>query len=159
MQQRMQEMQDRLGLMEVDGQSGGGAVKIRMTCRGEVMAVTIDPSVIVAEEKEVMEDLVMAAVNAARENADSTLAAETRQMMEGLGLPGDTQNCRACKRVDYDVAIIGAGFCGTMVAVNLAAADAGLKIALIERRRSPGRGRRLWHAGPMRICSMSAPAG
>lgn len=88
MQQRMQSMQEKLAQMEVEGQAGGGLVKVIMTCRGEVRKIDI-----AAEaqngEKEMLEDLVMAAINLARDNADNTLATETRKMMEELGLPTD----------------------------------------------------------------------
>lgn len=87
MQKRMQEMQEKLGQMEVQGTSGGGMVNIVMTCRGEVRRVTIAPEIINPQDKETLEDLVMAAMNMARENADNTLADETRRMMEELGLP------------------------------------------------------------------------
>ena len=87
MQQRMQEMQEKLGIMEVQGQAGGGMVTVVMTCRGEVRSVTIAPEIINPQEKETLEDLVMAAMNLARRNADNTLAGETRRMMEEMGLP------------------------------------------------------------------------
>ena len=91
MQKRMEEMQERLGHMEVKGQAGGGMVEIVMTCRGEVRKTTISPEVINQEDKETLEDLVTAAVNQARQNADNTMAEETRKMMEELGLPAGTQ--------------------------------------------------------------------
>jgi DNA-binding YbaB/EbfC family protein len=91
MQQRMQEMQVKLGQTEVEGQAGGGAVQVVMTCRGEVRKLTISPNVINPQEKDMLEDLVMAAVNLARENADNMLASETRKMMEELGLPADAK--------------------------------------------------------------------
>jgi nucleoid-associated protein EbfC len=89
MQRRMEEMQAKLGQMEVQGESGGGLVGITMTCRGEVRKVTIAPEAVNPAEKEILEDLIMAAVNMAKENADTTLAAETRRLMEELGLPTD----------------------------------------------------------------------
>lgn len=88
MQQRMQEMQDGLGEIQVQGQSGGGMVNVTMNCRGELLAIDISPDVIVAEEKETLEDLVIAAVNAAKLNADERLAQETQKMMQEFGLPG-----------------------------------------------------------------------
>lgn len=91
MQRRMQEMQDKLAQMEVSGMSGGGMVTIVMTCRGEVRKVSIVPEIINPQDKETLEDLVMAAYNMARENADNTLADETRRMMEELGLPANVQ--------------------------------------------------------------------
>ncbi len=89
MQRRMQEMQEKLGQMEVEGQSGGGLVRVVMTCRGEVRTVSIAPEVVNPADKETLEDLVKAAVNLARENADNTLAGETRRMMEEMGIPAD----------------------------------------------------------------------
>lgn len=91
MQKRMQEMQEKLAEMEVVGTAGGGLVSVVMTCRGEVRKVNISPEVINPSDKETLEDLVMAAMNMARENADGTLANETRKMMEELGLPTNMQ--------------------------------------------------------------------
>lgn len=91
MQQKMQAMQEKLGVMEVQGQAGGGMVTVTMTCRGEVRKVEIAPEVINPQDKETLEDLVMAAMNQARTNADDTLADETRRMMEDMGLPTDMQ--------------------------------------------------------------------
>ena len=91
MQKRMQEMQERLADMEVAGTAGGGLVSVVMTCRGEVRKVALSPEVINPADKETLEDLVMAAMNMARENADNTLANETRKMMEELGLPTNMQ--------------------------------------------------------------------
>lgn len=91
MQQRMQEMQDRLGETEIDGMSGGGMVKVIMTCKGEVRKLTISPEVINPEERETLEDLIMAAMNTARQRADQTLADETRKMMAEFGMPSDVK--------------------------------------------------------------------
>jgi DNA-binding YbaB/EbfC family protein len=87
MQQRMEEMQDRLGDTEVSGASGGGAVSIVMTCKGEVRRVSISPEIINPDDRETLEDLVMAAVNMAKQQADATLAEETRKMMAEMGMP------------------------------------------------------------------------
>lgn len=87
MQQRMQDMQAKLGEMEVRGVSGGGMVEIVMTCRGEVRKVTLAPEIVNPGDTETLEDLVMAALNMARQNADRTMADETRRMMEELGIP------------------------------------------------------------------------
>ena len=91
MQRRMEEMQAKLGQMEVQGQSGAGMVSVVMTCKGDVRKITIAPEAINPAEKEMLEDLVMAAVNMARQNADNTLSSETRRLMEELGLPADGQ--------------------------------------------------------------------
>lgn len=91
MQKRMQEMQEKLAEMEVAGTAGGGLVNIVMTCRGEVRKVNVSPEVINPSDRETLEDLLMAAMNMARANADNTLANETRKMMEELGLPTNMQ--------------------------------------------------------------------
>jgi DNA-binding YbaB/EbfC family protein len=87
MQARMQEMQEKLGDMEVAGSSGGGLVNVVMTCKGAVRKVKISPDVINPSDAETLEDLVMAAINAARGKADETLAEETRKMMGEFNLP------------------------------------------------------------------------
>lgn len=91
MQERMQQMQADLSEREVQGQAGGGMVGVTMTCRGEVRNLSIDPSLIDPNDKETLEDLVMAAMNMARHNADQTMADETARMMQELGLPSDMQ--------------------------------------------------------------------
>lgn len=89
MQQRMEQMQERLGDMEVDGTAGGGMVNIVMTCKGEVRKVSIKPEIINPDDRETLEDLVLAALNMAKKKADATLAEETRKMMADMGMPGD----------------------------------------------------------------------
>ena len=91
MQFKLQEMQEKLQDMEVDGESGGGMVKVRMNCRGEVLSVNVDPSVISTDDKETMEDLIVAATNSANTAKDHKIKDETQKMMEELGLPADTQ--------------------------------------------------------------------
>ena len=87
MQTKMAEMQDKLGGLEVEGSAGAGMVKVTMTCKGEVRTLTIDPSVITPEDKEVMEDLIKAALNDAKSKADEKMADETSGMMGDMGLP------------------------------------------------------------------------
>lgn len=87
MQDKMQSLQEDLAKQEVTGESGGGLVRVTITCKGECRAISIDPSLLVAEEKEVTEDLVKAALNNAKGKADSRLAEETQKMMADLGLP------------------------------------------------------------------------
>ncbi len=89
MQQRMQEMQAKLGTIEVTGQSGGGMVSVVMTCKGEMRGIKIAPELMNPAEKETLEDLVVAAINAAKSRADETMAEETRRMMQEMGLPAD----------------------------------------------------------------------
>src|SRR5260370_7403195 len=64
LQSKMQEMQEELGRVEVEGISGGGLVTVRMTAKMEVKAVKIDPSLMKADEREILEDLLVTAHNA-----------------------------------------------------------------------------------------------
>lgn len=87
MQDKMKEMQDKLGEMEIEAQSGGGMVKVTMTCKGDLRTLNIDPEIINADDKETMEDLIKAAINTARTNADTRMSEETQRMMQEMGLP------------------------------------------------------------------------
>lgn len=87
MQDKMQVMQEKMGQETVDGASGGGLVKVTMTCKGHCQSITLDPSVVVASDKEVLEDLLKAAINDAKAKADTKMADETQKMMKDLGLP------------------------------------------------------------------------
>lgn len=87
MQDKMQVMQEKMGQETVDGASGGGLVKVTMTCKGNCQSITLDPSVVVASDKEVLEDLLKAAINDAKAKADTKMADETQKMMKDLGLP------------------------------------------------------------------------
>lgn len=91
MQFKLQEMQEKLGDIEVDGEAGGGMVKARMTCKGELIGLEIDPAVVSIDDKETMEDLIVAAVNNANAAKEDRVKAETQAMMESLGLPAGTQ--------------------------------------------------------------------
>ena len=86
MQENMKRMQESLGALEVEGQSGAGMVKVQMTCKHEVKRVTIDPS-LVGDDREMLEDLVAAAFNDAARKVEATIAEKTSGMMAGLGLP------------------------------------------------------------------------
>ncbi len=87
MQDKMQAMQEKLGDMEVKGSAGGGVVNVTATCKGEVRGIKIDDSLMDLNEKEVLEDLIKAALNDAKAKADLTLAEETKKMMQEMGLP------------------------------------------------------------------------
>lgn len=89
MQFKLQEMQEKLADIEVDGQSGGGMVKVRMTCKGDVRALDIDPSLL--GDKETLEDLIIAAFNNAHEAKEERIKQETAQMMQSMGLPAGAQ--------------------------------------------------------------------
>ena len=85
MQDNMKKMQDSLGDIEVEGQSGAGMVKITMTCKHDVRRVTIDPSVM--DDKEMLEDLIAAAVNDAVRRVESTTQEKMAGFTSGLNLP------------------------------------------------------------------------
>ena len=91
MQDKMAAMQEKLGDIVVEGTAGGGLAKASMTCKGEVKSITLDPSILNAEEKEICEDLVMAAINDAKMKADQTMAEETQKIMGEMGLPAGMQ--------------------------------------------------------------------
>ena len=85
MQENMKKMQDSLGSIEVEGQSGAGMVKVTMTCKHDVRRIAIDPSVM--DDKEMLEDLVAAAVNDAVRRVESTTQEKMSGFTAGLNLP------------------------------------------------------------------------
>lgn len=87
MQQRMQEMQEELERQEVEGTAAGGMVKAVITGKGTMRSLDIDPSLIDPNDKEVLEDLIVAAVNDAKQKADAITAEETQKLMGGIQLP------------------------------------------------------------------------
>ena len=87
MQARVQQMQEELAGMEIDGQSGGGLVKVTLTGKGDVKKVSIDPSLIKADEAEILEDLIVAAAGDAKGKLDAALQAKMQEMAGGLPLP------------------------------------------------------------------------
>ncbi len=94
MLKQAQEMQSKLGTMqaemearEFEGQSGGGAVKITLTGKGKLTKISLEPSLLNAEEKDMLEDLIMVAHNAAKESADTALADAMGKLTGGLNLP------------------------------------------------------------------------
>ena len=86
MQENMRRMQEQLACMEVEGQAGGGTVKVVMTCKHEVKRVSIDPS-LSGDEREMLEDLMTAAFNDAARRVDATVAEKMGGVTAGLGLP------------------------------------------------------------------------
>lgn len=84
MQENLKKAQDELATIEVEGQSGAGMVKVAMTCKHDVKRVTIDPSLL-TEDKDMLEDLVAAAINDAVRRVEAT----TQEKMAGLtmGMP------------------------------------------------------------------------
>ena len=86
MQENMKRMQEQLATIEVEGQSGAGMVKVVMTCRYDVKRVTIDDSLL-KDDKEMLEDLLAAAVNDAVRRVETTTQEKMGGMTAGMGLP------------------------------------------------------------------------
>ena len=86
MQDNMKKAQEALALVEVEGQSGAGMVKVVMTCKNDVKRVTIDPSLL-ADDKDMLEDLVAAAFNDAVRKAEATSAEKLGGLSAGMQLP------------------------------------------------------------------------
>jgi len=86
MQENMKRVQEELATLEVEGQSGAGLVKVLMTCRYDVKRVTIDPSLL-SDDKDMLEDLVAAAINDAVRKVESTTQEKMGAFAAGMGLP------------------------------------------------------------------------
>jgi hypothetical protein len=86
MQDNLKRAQDELAQMEVEGQSGAGLVKVVMTCKHDVKRVTIDPSLL-ADDKDMLEDLVAAAFNDAVRRAEQVSQEKMGKLTAGLPLP------------------------------------------------------------------------
>ena len=86
MQENMEKAQQELAALEVTGEAGGGMVKATLSCRHEVRAVVIDPALL-GDDKEMLEDLVAAAVNDALRKVERTVQEKYAGMTSGLGLP------------------------------------------------------------------------
>jgi DNA-binding YbaB/EbfC family protein len=89
MQDRMQKMQDDLASITVIGESGAGLVKATATAKGELTALDIDPSIFQPSEKEVVEDLILAAIKDAQKRAQDRMQSEMARISADLGLPAD----------------------------------------------------------------------
>ncbi len=86
-QAELQKAQDNLDSVLVEGASGGGLVKISATAKGRILGVSIDDSLLVASDKAMLEDLIVAAFNDAKGKADLAASAEMQKMSAGLPLP------------------------------------------------------------------------
>jgi hypothetical protein len=85
MQENMRRMQEQLGTLEVEGQSGSGMVKVAMTCKHEVRRVSIDPSLMA--DREMLEDLLVAAFSDAARKVEATVQEKMGALTAGMGLP------------------------------------------------------------------------
>ena len=86
-QAKLQEMQKELESVEVEGQAGGGLVKLRLSAKGDLKAIAIDASLMKPEEAEILEDLIVAAHAEARRKAETLLAEKMKDATGGLPLP------------------------------------------------------------------------
>ena len=87
MQTKMAEMQESLDQIEVSGESGAGLVRATCSAKGELRQLNIDPSIFNPEEKEVVEDLILAAIKEAQEAAQRRSKEEMERITSELGLP------------------------------------------------------------------------
>tara|TARA_A100001391_G_scaffold151858_3_gene109640 strand:- start:626 stop:961 length:336 start_codon:yes stop_codon:yes gene_type:complete len=86
-QKQMGDAQAKLDEIEVEGTAGGGLVKVRASARGRIIGVSIDESLMKPEEKQIVEDLVTAAFNDARDRADRVSGEEMAKIQQDVGLP------------------------------------------------------------------------
>ncbi|WP_417522945.1 YbaB/EbfC family nucleoid-associated protein [Marinovum sp.] len=89
MQTRMAELQDNLHNMTVTGESGAGLVKATASAKGELKGLDIDPSIFNGDDKEVVEDLILAAIKDAQQRATQKAEQEMSRLTEEMGLPKD----------------------------------------------------------------------
>ena len=90
-QARLQEVQDELGRVEVEGESGGGMVRLTLTAKGELKGVRIDPTLLTPADKEMLEDLIIAAFTDAKAKADRAAAEKMQSLTADLPLPPGMQ--------------------------------------------------------------------
>jgi nucleoid-associated protein EbfC len=87
LQSKMAELQAELETMEVEGTSGGGLVKVTMTGKGSMAKISIDRSLVKAEETEILEDLILAAHGDAKQKAERAMSEKMQAITAGLPLP------------------------------------------------------------------------
>lgn len=88
MQAKMQEMQAKLDAMTVEGAAGAGMVKVTLSGKGDLKRLAIDPSLMSADEREVLEDLIVAAHADAKAKVEAMMAEEMQKATSGLNIPG-----------------------------------------------------------------------
>lgn len=87
MQERLRQAQDKIAALEIEGQAGGGMVKIAINGKGYCKGVAIERALLTAEEGEVLEDLIAAAINDAKSKLETEAAEQMKSMTAGLALP------------------------------------------------------------------------
>ena len=89
MQTKMAQVQEDMNNLLVNGESGAGLVKATCTCKGELKSLDIDPSIFNSDDKEIVEDLILAAIKDAQMKASDKAQREMGKLTEGMGLPAD----------------------------------------------------------------------
>lgn len=87
LQKKMSEAQEKLKSIEVEGISGGGVVKVIVNAKGDIKKIDIDKSIIDPNEKEMIEDLILAAINDAKRKAENVASEEMKNLTGGIALP------------------------------------------------------------------------
>ena len=87
LQKKMSEAQDKLNEIEVEGTSGGGVVKVIATAKGDLKKISLDDNLLKKEEKEILEDLIIAAINDAKQKGETAAQEEMESLTGGLPLP------------------------------------------------------------------------
>ncbi len=87
MQAKMEKMQEDLVHLEVEGSSGAGMVKVSLNGKGEMLSIVLDPSIVNLDEKEILEDLIVAACNDAKQKVSDKRGEEMKRLTGGLNLP------------------------------------------------------------------------
>ncbi len=87
MQAKLQAMQEEMTQIEATGQSGGGLVSVTLSGKGEMKSLKVDPSLLKADEAEIVEDLIVAAHNDAKQKVEAVMQEKTRELTAGLPIP------------------------------------------------------------------------
>ena len=91
MQEKMARLQEEIAAMEVAGTSGGGLVTVRLSGKGQMLGLKVDPTLINADEAEILEDLIVAAHNDAKSKAEAMVQEKTKELTAGLPIPPGMQ--------------------------------------------------------------------
>ncbi|CUX37528.1 YbaB/EbfC family nucleoid-associated protein [Rhizobium oryzihabitans] len=87
MQAKMEKLQADIAALEVEGKSGGGLVTVKLNGKGSMLGLKIDPSLFKEDDVEILEDLIVAAHNDAKERAEAITAEKTKEITAGLPIP------------------------------------------------------------------------
>lgn len=87
MQKKMESVQADLDALTIEGSSGAGAVKVRVNGKSKVLSISLDPKYVNADETEILEDLIVAAINDANQKAEETAQKQMEEITKGLPLP------------------------------------------------------------------------